>query len=382
MEYRALGRTGMEAGVIGLGCEHLDGKPYEQTREVIDAALGQGVNIIDVFMPGDEVRRNIGRALGTRRRDVIIQGHIGSVDLNQQYDISRDPEICRDYFERLLRHLNTDYIDIGMLFFVDGDDHFESVFHGGIAEYAQKLKQQGTIRAIGASSHDPATALRVVETGLVDVLMFSVNPAFDLTPAGVNVLESLENGFDPGALYGADPLRQKLYRTCESMGVAITVMKTYGAGKLLSREHTPFGSPMTPAQCIHYALSRPAVASAMIGCQTREEVLEAAGYLAATDDERDYSAALRSGMRDFRGNCVYCNHCRPCPAGIDIAAVTRYLDIAVLDEANIPPSVRQHYLSLEARASACVECGSCEERCPFGVGVMANMRRAAAIFGD
>ena len=50
-------------------------------------------------------------------------------------------------------------------------------------------------------------------------------------------------------------------------------MKTLGAGKLLSPEHTPFQKPMTAAQCIHYALTRPAVASGMLGCKTREEVL-------------------------------------------------------------------------------------------------------------
>ena len=41
-------------------------------------------------MPGNEVRENIARALGERRSEVMIQGHIGSTDIKQQYDISRD----------------------------------------------------------------------------------------------------------------------------------------------------------------------------------------------------------------------------------------------------------------------------------------------------
>ena len=56
MEYRELGNTGKKVGVIGLGCEHLDGKPYEQVKETVDRALEYGVNIFDVFMPGREVR--------------------------------------------------------------------------------------------------------------------------------------------------------------------------------------------------------------------------------------------------------------------------------------------------------------------------------------
>ena len=76
---------------------------------------------------------------------------------------------------------------------------------------------------------------------------------------------------------GMDPDRTYLYRLCESRGIAITTMKTLGAGKLLTPEFSPFEKPLTVGQCIHYALTRPAVVSTLIGCSTREQVLEAAG---------------------------------------------------------------------------------------------------------
>lgn len=88
MEFRELGKTGLQVSVIGLGCENLDGKPYSQVEETINVALENGVNILDVFMPGKEIRENIARALGDRRKRVVIQGHIGSTDIRQQYDIS------------------------------------------------------------------------------------------------------------------------------------------------------------------------------------------------------------------------------------------------------------------------------------------------------
>jgi predicted aldo/keto reductase-like oxidoreductase len=175
--------------------------------------------------------------------------------------------------------------------------------------------------------------------------------------------------------------RAALYQLCERQGIAITVMKTLGAGKLLSPEHTPFAQPLTVAQCIHYALTRPAVVSALLGCSSRENVLEAAAYLEKSEEERDYSAVLRDFQGDFKGHCVYCNHCLPCPSGINIADVHKYLDIAVLDEANVPPSIRSHYRSLDRRASDCSACGSCEERCPFSVPIMANMKKAVALLG-
>lgn len=378
MEYRQIGRTGLQAGVVGLGCEHLDGKPYAVVEETIHAALDNGINLMDLFMPGEEVRSNIGRALAGRRDRMMIQGHICSVDLNQQYDISRDPAVCRRYFETLLRCLRTDYIDFGMLFFVDSAADYSAAFESDILEYAQDLKRRGVIRAIGASSHNPVTARRIVESGVVDLLMFSINPAFDMMPPD-SELEKMIGA--PGELMtGMNPVRAELYRLCEQRGVGITVMKSLGAGKLISPEHTPFCKPLTVAQCIHYALTRPAVVSALVGCCSAAQVLEAVGYLELSDAERDYAPIVGSRRNDFKGNCVYCNHCRPCPAGIDIAAVNKYLDIAKLEESTIPPSIAQHYRALEHTASQCIGCGSCEKRCPFGVPVIENMKLAARLF--
>lgn len=379
MEYREIGRTGLRAGVVGLGCEHLDNKPYAVVEETIHAALDHGINLMDLFMPGEEVRSNIGRALAGRRDRMMIQGHICSVDLKEQYDISRDPAICRRYFETLLRCLKTDYIDFGMLFFVDSAADYSAAFESEILEYAQDLKRRGVIRAIGASSHNPVTARRIVESGVVDLLMFSINPAFDMMPPDSDLMKMIG---DPGGLMtGMNPVRAELYRLCEQRGVGITVMKSLGAGKLISPEHTPFCKPLTVAQCIHYVLTRPAVVSALVGCCSAAQVREAVGYLESSDAKRDYAPIVGSRRNDFKGNCVYCNHCRPCPAQIDIAAVNRYLDIAELDESAIPPSIGQHYRALEHKASECIGCGSCEKRCPFGVSVIDNMKRAARLFG-
>ena len=385
MEKRPVGKTGMQASVVGLGTEHLDEKPLQQVEEVVDAAIEHGINIMDLFMPGEEVRANIGKALKGRRKEVLIQGHFGSVDLNQQYDISRDLETCKRYFDALLRCLGTDYIDFGMLFFMDSHADIDAMLDNGVVAYARELKQKGVVRAIGASAHNPETARRVVEEGLADMIMFSINPAFDMMPDTGNIMEMLDDGFTSRVTV-QDAARAELYRTCQSRGVGITVMKTYGAGKLLSPEHTPFARPLTPVQCIHYALTRPAVSSVLVGCQTREEVAAAAAYTTATDAEKDYSEAVSrfraSTAGGFKGSCVYCNHCLPCPSGIDIASVNKYLDIALLHPDNVPPSVRQHYQALSAHGGDCIACGSCEERCPFSVEVIGNMKRAEEIFGQ
>jgi predicted aldo/keto reductase-like oxidoreductase len=378
MQYRPIGKTGMSASAIGLGGEQLDNKPYDTVEMVINTALEQGFNIMDVFMPGQAVRENIGKALKGRRDKVLIQGHIGSTDVNEQYDHSRDLPTVKKYFENLFRFLKTDYIDFGMLFFIDTEKDFSDVFKTDILRYAQDLKQMGRIRAIGASSHNPLIAKKIVETGIVDLLMFSINPAFDMASADTYVLAYLEKGvLDFEKKMDRD--RAALYQLCEKQGVAITTMKTLGAGKLLSPEHTPFAKPMTVAQCIHYALTRPAVVSALIGCATKEQVLEAAAYLDKDEAECDYSEVIRDFQGDFKGRCVYCNHCLPCPSEINIADVHKYLDIALLDEANIPPSIVSHYRALDHSAIDCTACGSCEVRCPFSVPIVQNMKKAKAL---
>jgi len=380
MEYRELGGTGQSVSVIGLGCEHLDGKPYEQVKATVDAGLECGVNILDVFMPGTEVREHIAKALGSRRGDVMIQGHIGSTSVNKQYDVSRDLPTVKKYFEELLR-LFGGYIDFGMMFYIDSEKDYKNVFETGFAEYVTRLKANGDIRHIGFSSHNPETAAKAIDTGLPEMMMFSINPAFDMLPSGEYIIDYLEEGFKPELFKGINPKRAELYRLCSQKQIGVTVMKTLCAGKLLSREYTPFAAAMTVPQCIHYALSRPAAASALIGCKTPEEVRAAAEYLGADEGQRDYSGIISTVKNDFRGSCVYCSHCEPCPVGIDIAAVNRYLDIARLDSENIPPGLRSEYRGLQSGGKDCTGCGNCEERCPFGVPVTDNMAEAERLLG-
>jgi hypothetical protein len=379
LKYRELGKTGFKTSAIGLGCEHLDGgKPYNQIAETIEAALAAGVNIFDVFMPGKEIREAIAKVLGERRKKVIIQGHIGATDVKQQYDISRDMPTVQKYFEDLLR-IYGGHIELGMLFFIDSDEDYTNVFDGGIADYAQKLKKNGDIKHIGFSSHNPKTAMRAINTGLPEMLLFSVNPAFDMLPADKYVFDHMEQKLGEQWLRGLDPERASLYTLCEQKQIGITVMKPLGAGKLLSPEHTPFAKPLTVAQCVHYALSRPAVASVLPGCKTAKEMNDMVQYFNLPEEEKSYAGILGQMRNDFKGSCVYCNHCQPCRANIDIATVHKYLDIAKLDENNIPPSIVSHYQSMKYKGEDCILCGHCESRCPFGVKVIMNMKKADAL---
>ena len=247
--------------------------------------------------------------------------------------------------------------------------------------YALAEKAAGRIRHLGVSSHNPKAALAAVESGLIDVLMFSVNPCYDLLPGEEDCDHLWEAESYSGQLTNMDPEREALYETCQRLGVGITVMKAFGGGDLLSEELSPAGRALTAVQCLHYALTRPAVACIMAGVHTAEQLAASLAYTSATAAEKDYAAAIASFPRiRWQGHCMYCGHCAPCPKGIDVATVTKFLNLAKA-QSEVPETVREHYAALEATGGDCIGCGACEKRCPFGVEIRANMAAATELFG-
>lgn len=381
MNYRRLGKTGLMVSEIGFGAEWMERHSPAECRAVLDRAEELGINILDCWMSEPNVRASLGQALKGRRERWYIQGHIGSTWQGGQYVRTRDPDQCAAAFEDLLERLQTEYIDLGMIHFVDTQSDWDQAMNGPFLDYVKELKARGRIRHIGMSTHNPAMARQAVEHGLVEMLLFSVNPAFDMHPA----TDDLDTYFDwdnyRADLGGIDPQRAELYRLCERNDVGITVMKPYAGGRLFDAARSPFGTALTPVQCIHYCLTRPGVAAVMAGYDTPEQVEQAVAYETASDEEKNYAAVLaRAPMHTFgQAECTYCGHCRPCPAHIDIAMVNKYYDLAVM-QPEIPATVRAHYLALDRRADACIGCGSCETRCPFGVKIVRRMEQAAALF--
>lgn len=231
------------------------------------------------------------------------------------------------------------------------------------------------------STHNPAMAKKAAESGIVEMILFSVNPAFDLLPPTENIDDYFAEEYQEG-LGGIDPARSALYRLCEQNDVGITVMKPYAGGRLFDAGRSPFGVAMTPVQCIHYCLTRPAVAAVMAGYDSPEHVEQAVAYEDASEEEKNYAGLLAKAPRHTfgQGECTYCGHCKPCPKEIDIAMVNKYYDLAVLHD-EVPATVREHYLALEHHADDCIGCKSCEGRCPFGVKIAERMEKTAKLFG-
>ncbi|MBQ2076913.1 MAG: aldo/keto reductase [Bacteroidales bacterium] len=380
MEYRTLGSTGLRVGVIGLGCGGFDEIDSTASRELVTYALDHGMNYMDLYDANPKVRSNIGYGLGDRRAEMIIQGHIGCWWNGDSYERTRDVEKCKIGFEDLLERLHTDYIDVGMIHIVDKMEEWQEIQGSPYLQYVQDLKAQGKIKHIGLSSHNAEVALAIAKSGLVEVIMFSLNPAFDRVQSDKNPWDS--KTFDE-MLPGIDPVRVELYDYCAQHDIAITVMKTFGGGdRLLDAEKSPLKIALTRDQCFAYVLAKPCVKVALCSIDSASKVDEYLHYLKATDEEKDYNSALskQTAQNDMdKGACTYCNHCMPCSACIPIAKVNELLDKA--EKEGLTAELQAKYDSLPHHAGECTHCGACLSRCPFGVDIPTQMDRAKEVFG-
>ena len=165
MEYRTLGKTGLKVSEIGFGGEWLERHPEEESVALLKYAHEKGINIVDCWMPDPKSRDIIGKAMEGCRDSWYVQGHIGSTYQDGQYVRSRDLQYVKPAFEDLLNRLRTDYIDLGMIHYIDSLEEWNSVMESPYIEYVHELHQKGIIRHIGLSTHNPVIGKLAVKTG-------------------------------------------------------------------------------------------------------------------------------------------------------------------------------------------------------------------------
>ena len=167
MKTRRLGKTELQVSEIGFGGEWLERHPEEESIELIHYASSKGINILDCWMPDPKSRNIIGEGIKENRDKWFIQGHIGSTWKDEQYYRTREMEYVRPAFEDLLKRLQTDYIDLGMIHYVDSEEEWDDLQQSEYMDYVMELKRTGVIRHIGMSSHNPKVAKKAAESGYV-----------------------------------------------------------------------------------------------------------------------------------------------------------------------------------------------------------------------
>jgi predicted aldo/keto reductase-like oxidoreductase len=350
----------------------LEKKSPELITSVIRKAIENGVNYFDIIFNFEEHLTKVSKAIEGYRDKIVLVHHLGSSEHKGKYKKNRSKKSSTTTFEKYLEIMNTDYVDIMFIHFVLGPTNFEEKIlkPNGPLDIALQYKAEGKTKFIGISTHSLAVVEKAAKNGNFDVIMYQVNLAN-------NALER----------------RNEVLALCAQENIGVIAMKPYAGGILFRKnakvnlggyrtggmklEKKKVPELVTPAKCLHYVLSQVGVTAAVPGVSNIEELDATLTYCTATEEEKDYSLILKEFDEYVTGECVYCNHCQPCPEDIDIGRVFKVFDQAKIE---LTDEIIAQYAKFEPNASACSECGVCEERCPFDVEVIEKMAETADLF--
>lgn len=364
MEYRKLPHGEERISILGLGTSSIQAASEKEIEETVVSALDRGVNFFDMASAEAKPFAAYGRALKGRRKEAYLQIHFGANYETGTYGWTTNLDTIKRSIDWQLKALQTDYMDFGFIHCIDEESDLRKVSESGVLDLIQDMKAQGIVRHIGLSSHTPRLAGQVLDLKIIDLLMFSINPGYDYRH-GTYAIGSVDERLD-------------LYRRCEKEGVGISVMKAFSGGQLLNAKTSPFKKALTEYQCIQYALDKPGVLTVLPGVRGKDDLDRILGFCEAEDIEKDYSVIGTFAPHDAEGICVYCNHCQPCPKGIDVALVNKYYDLSRAGD----ELARNHYAKLEKKAGECINCGHCNSRCPFKVDQMKRMYEISRYFKE
>lgn len=363
MEYRINQRTGDAFSVIGFGTSYIGNEDRETALAILKKAHALGMNVVDLAAGNAKAIEYVGEAFADCREDMLYQVHLGASYETGEYGWTTSLNKVKEQVAWMLETLHTDYIDYGFIHCLDEQKDLEAYRKNGVLDYLLEMKKQGVVKHIGLSTHTPSLANAVLDLGIVDEIMFSVNPAYE---AGEGDYAN-----------GTHRERQALYERCAREGVGITVMKPFSGGQLLDAKSSPFRKALSVEQCLQFDLDQPAVLCCVPGMHSMEEVERLTAFCDTDPTIRDYSVLETLHLHRQDPRCVYCAHCHPCPAGLNIALINKFYDLSRQGD----DMAREHYKQLEKHASDCVHCHHCDQRCPFHTEPMERMEVIAEYFG-
>lgn len=365
MRYRRLGRTGYRASVIGFGGLGIATVAERQAIEVINRALDLGVNLIDTARSYADSEEKIGKAIRGRRDEVFL------VSKSKR----RTAEVFAKDLEASFHALQTTKIDLYLIQMLNDSEAYEKVMApNGPLDALKSARDQGRISFIGFSSHGTADIVKeAIRSSEFDVVMVAYNLMKYHTEAKVEPWEDM------------DRTREEVFPLAQRYDVGVIAMKPLAGGLLADFSSKELKSliknsiEIEASQALRYVLSHEAVSVACVGMETVEEVEE---NVACTEEIRSLtdgevakiSAEIAKIDREF---CRRCGYCLPCPEGINIPEIFLYELYCTVYEAR--RWTYEDYAKLPVKPNACLECGTCEERCPYQLPIPQRLKEAAAI---
>lgn len=179
MQYRINRRTGDKISEIGLGSAYIYEAEKSEAIRALRTACEGGINYFDLAAGDGSAFPLYGEAFADVRRNVMYQIHFGADYSQGEYGWSLDLDTIKRSVEWQLRMLHTDYVDYGFIHCQDEQSDWVTYQRNGIYEYIKELQKQGVVKHLGLSSHTPSVIQAIMDDVPIDMLMFSVNPAYD-----------------------------------------------------------------------------------------------------------------------------------------------------------------------------------------------------------
>jgi len=336
MQYRQLGRTGLTVSVIGFGGIPIQRVPVNEATPIVQYALSKGINFFDTARGYTDSEAKFGEALKSRRSEVIIATKsMARTKADMAVDINKS-----------LASLGTDYIDLYQLHNVKSQDDLEQVFRPeGALAALKEAKQAGVIKHIGITGHIKSYLIEALKSGELETVQFPFN-----------AVES------SGA--------QELFDMAEQTGAGIIIMKPLAGGAIKNIN-----------LALRFIMAHN-VSTLIPGMDSSAQIDE---NILATQYPLPLSVDEKKALEEEAGTlgitfCRRCEYCQPCPQGINIPTV--FLLDGYYIRYGLKGWARERYRGLTNKPDTCVECGTCEEKCPYDLPIRRMLAESSMRLGD
>jgi len=334
MEYRVLGKTGLKVSRLGFGGIPIQRIDAEGTKVLMQQLLEAGVNYIDTARGYTVSEEYLGYALEGIRDQFILATK----------SMARTKEAMAADIETSLKNLRTDYIDLYQIHNPTLKDLELVQQPGGALEALQEAKAAGKIGHIGVTLHYADLFKLAVEYDWVETIMFPYN-----------IVETQG---------------EKLISVCGKKNIGFITMKPLAGGAIDDA-----------ATALRFIVQNPDVSVVIPGMEYPEQISQ---NLAAVNNTAPLTAEELVKINQIRSDlgtqfCRRCNYCAPCAAGIAIPAA--FMMEGYYTRYNLKEWATKRYMAMDKKASDCIGCGACEDRCPYDLPIRKMLQNVAKVFG-
>lgn len=334
MQYTVLGKTGLKIARLGFGGIPIQRIDAPQTKALMEQLRQAGVNFIDTARGYTVSEEFLGVGLEGIRQDFILATK----------SMSRTKEAMARDIDISLKNLRTDYIDLYQVHNVTPEQLEQVMAPGGALEALMEAKAAGKIRHIGVTSHSLDTFRMAVELDWVETFMFPYNIVEDQA--------------------------QELIARCAERNIGFICMKPLAGGAIENA-----------TLALRYICANPDVTVVIPGMAAPEELAQNVAAVADTSPLTEQEKQAMEQIRKELGTqfCRRCNYCQPCTVGINISGC--FLFEGYHKRYGLQQWAQSRYATLDKTASDCIECGACEERCPYNLPIRQMLKSVAKEFG-